>query len=370
MLLSQGWRPSNNRKSRKKNKPPRRQPQPQSNEQHQQHQQPNEMPTRKSKCKRRQRQRLNNEQNRAHRQRHQEKFKEVPRKYPGHEFTIVPIYSFKRQHISVDRNVFYWLLSSVKCQHPAFRTIPNGPKKSEGQITHTEWATLWREYFNIDRLTHDAQNSPNQAIIEFEECLMTNGQADSFVMRRTTPLDVDGQQQDPNKTAEQIAAEKIERQRLVERGKIEEAEQLIALDIGDKLPFSGIRRLEDGTEINIRKTNREFHNDTNSRRRTIRMRKLSHDIDEEMRQDRERLARLNGNHEQPGPRSENYLEYAEHIIKYFNDAIATYTSAEYTLQTFLAWSEMNRGLDKMAKQLINGKKVSKVFLFFFFYQFF
>lgn len=62
-----------------------------------------------------------------------------------------------------------------------------------------------------------------------------------------------------------------------------------------------------------------------------------------------------------GPLSSDYKSYAKHILTFFNDAIEAYTSDQYTLQTFLAWSDSNKGLQSIAKRLIDGKRT--VFIF-------
>lgn len=270
-LLASGWqpRPKHQMNPKKSNKPQHR----------------NTKPTRANRRKRRE-----NATNQQRRRPRKERFEGVPRKYKGNEFTVVPQYSFQRQHIAVDRNVFYHLLSKIRCQHPAFRPIRGGKKKDDTELTNADWSVLWREYFHIVKLERGhAGNSPNGALIEFDEQFSTDGIAVSFNMRCTTPK----KKQPPN-AAEETDEERMERERLYQKQQWENCEQVVAIDVGLKLPIAGIRRsMVDNSVTNIRITHREFHNTTNARKRTRRRQLLTKTIDDRMREAREEYARNN-----------------------------------------------------------------------------
>lgn len=116
------------------------------------------------------------------------------------------------------------------------------------------------------------------------------------------------------------------------------------------MPFAGVRRNKDGSEDNIRLTNGQYHRRTKYNVREKWRKKLTQDIDEKMKKDRESKA------EQPGPRCENHDEYAEHIIKHFNEALTAYCQYEYALQDLLHYIEIQRAMNRLANELIDGKK--------------
>lgn len=92
------------------------------------------------------------------------------------------------------------------------------------------------------------------------------------------------------------------------------------------------------------------HRNTGYRKRNKWREKLTADIDMKMRDHREQFD------DQPGPRSEDYIVYADHILRFFNEALAAYTQYEYCLQDLLQFINTNRALEALATKLIGGKK--------------
>lgn len=237
-------------------------------------------------------------------------FKDVPAKYPGNEFTVIPIHSFKRKYIRVDRNVFYQLLTKQRCIHPCFRI--GNRAKDYGELSEADWRKLWHSYFHIDKIErYPTRNRYTATTITFDDTLVTDGVGVSFNMRKTTAVKKKKSEKEIRKEQQQA---------------ISNAQQIYAFDIGLKYPYAGIRRSmsDGGSEVNVRKTHKEFHLETGTTLRTAKMKHFSRVIDEKMRLDRER----------------------------------TY---KYALQSFLHYVEMNKGLDKMATDLIN-KQLTVVFV--------
>lgn len=251
------------------------------------------------------------------------------RKYKN--FVVIPITTWKRHHIAIDRQGLYHLLKKIDSKHEAMRR-KNGSWKQPPEMKAKDYAALWRHYFNIDDIERVPEKE-DAATIKFDDYIETDGVAASFKVTRTKRVIVcSGEEQQTRK-----------------QRKLLESEQELSFDTGQKLAYGGVRVNPDGSEENLRLTSKRYHALTGHYRRKNWREKLTRVIDDQMKEDRERLGQI-------GPQSQQYEVYAEHILKYFHDAIIAYTQYEYALQDFLQYSATNKFLDKLATKLINGKQ--------------
>lgn len=245
---------------------------------------------------------------------------------------MIPSATFKRHHIRIDNAAFYYILREVECKHKRFLR-KDGKPKSKKEMKPVDYKVFWKEYFNIEAIERMPRNE-HKARIEFTNFIETDGVAISFVMERT-----------------KVVFEEYEDERM---RKLQElfsgAEQVYSFDTGLRLVYAGIRRNPDGSEDNIRLTSGQYHHLTGYRKRQKWRTQLTREIDKKMRTHRETFD------EQPGPRSEDYDTYADHILRHFNEAIAVYTQYEYALQDFLQYVDTNRALDALITKLIGSKK--------------
>lgn len=247
-------------------------------------------------------------------------------------FTVIPSSTFKRHHIRIDNAAFYYILREVDCKHKRFLR-KNGEPKARNEMKPNDYNELWKHYFDIEKMERTPEND-YCARIEFDNFVETDGVAISFVMKRTKFILEEDEEEHKQKLQHLLQG----------------AEQVYALDTGLRLVYAGIRRNRDGTEDNIRLTSKHYHHLTGYRKRQKRLSKLTRIIDDKMRDHRETFA------EQPGPRSEDYNVYADHILRHFNEKFKAYTQYEYALQDFLQYVETNRAIDQLINGLIGGKK--------------
>lgn len=251
------------------------------------------------------------------------------RKY--NSFTLIPITTFKRHHIAIDNQGFYHLLKKIGSKHEAMHRR-NGEWKQLREMKPKDYAALWRHYFKIESIERNPENE-HAAVIQFDNYIETDGVAASFKIVRKREV---------------IVRSEEERKATLQR-KLRESEQEYGFDTGLKLVYGGVRCHPDGKEDNIRLTSKRYHQLTGYYKRQKWREKLTREIDDVMRAEREILGMI-------GPRSQQYEVYAEHILKHFNNAIAAYTQYEYALQDFLQYCATNRFLDRLATELINGKR--------------
>lgn len=192
---------------------------------------------------------------------------------------------------------------------------------------------LFRHFFKIDRHIERDPKNEKDAVIRFDNQIVTDGVAVSFNIIRKKEVTVYDEED-----------RKAELKR-----KLDASEQVLSFDTGLKLVYGGVRCNPDGTEENLRLSAKQYHNLTGYYKRQRWREKLTREIDTVMKADRERLGQI-------GPRSPQYEVYAEHILKHFNAAICAYTQYEYALQDFLQYCATNSFLDRLATKLIDGKR--------------
>lgn len=288
------------------------------------------------------------QQGSAGKRRQQQRRKSTIRKIKN--FTVIPINSFQRQHIRIDNQALFHIVKRAQVVHASIRrgAGAQSPMKPNANVmTNANYTQLWRYLFKIDEL----ERKKGQRY-KFHKYVQTDGVALSFCFERTQRQEI------VPKTAEEHKAKA--------KSKFLEADQVIAIDVGERLTIGGIRRCKapgsdggnnDGSsETNIRLSSSQFHHQTNARRRKRFRARMTRLIDDEMRADRERYARDQQQKDWIGPHSANYEAYAKHILKFFNRAIAAYTVYEYALQNFLQYIDTNRAIARMARQLIDGKR--------------
>lgn len=247
-------------------------------------------------------------------------------------FTVIPSSNFKRHHIRFDKDAFHCLLKDAGCKHTRFLQ-KNGYAKDRKKLTSADWKVLWNEYFNIDAIERTPKNE-HCARIQFDNNISTDGVSISFQMERTKTV------------YDQSEAERL--QEIQE--KLSNAQQVYGIDTGLRLVYGGVRRNRDGTEDNIRLTNGQYQKWTGYYKREEKRRALTSDIDQKMRAHRESFDY------QPGPRSEDYDVYADHILRHFNEAFNAYTQYEYALLDLKQYIATERALDQMASKLIDSKE--------------
>lgn len=262
-------------------------------------------------------------------------------------FTVIPQQTFKRHHICIDNEELLAMVKQIdpeKVQKTGKKKDKNGKRikvfKVYGDFKPKDWHDLWQTYFDfgVDSKKPLERKKPKRtgaAVIKFDNFIRTDGVSISFTMERT----------------KMIMLKSDEQRKLELQEALRNCEQVYSFDVGLKLSVGGIRYdCSDNSETNYRLPSTKFHFETGCYKRKKKMENMTKVIDEKMRLHRESLA------EQPGPRSKDFVAYADHILMHFNEAIEAYCQYNYALQSLLKYMETNRYCSKLAKEMVNGKK--------------
>lgn len=216
-------------------------------------------------------------------------------------FTVVPLCSQQRCHIKIDHDVFHCLLKDLNLD-PKRSGKKRGSKAQQNLVQFIKKASEnWFKFFDQKQFKRMAKRHKT-----FDYQIDTDGVSASVLFKN--------KHRDRNsKPAEYINS-------ITEKYQREEFDIVCGIDPGMKYPIAGVaREIETGEETNFKVSSRQFRASAGDAKRARIAKKLAGAFENKTRREMEAFPEI------PSAMSHNWMQYIEHRLKHFEEAIKVYT---------------------------------------------
>lgn len=216
---------------------------------------------------------------------------------------VVPLCSQERKHIRIDHDVFHCMLKDLKIDPKvkSAKTNKNMQMSLKDFIPNAD--KHWFEHFEKKKFKRMAKR---EKTFKFE--IDTDGVSATILFVNT------------NRDRGKKSLTHIDE--VAEKWSVGEFERECGIDLGYKNPIAGVIRDQNGEEVNFKVSCNQFRTSTGDKKRERIRKKLAADFEQRAEADRENREHYD---ETPSPKGRRWLSYIDHRLKFFNDAIDTYT---------------------------------------------
>lgn len=264
-------------------------------------------------------------------------------------FVVVPLHSHHRKHIRIDNAALHEILKELKIDPKKSSKPTKRHPSDKRQMFPDEFNSAKRKHWMNNRDGDDYQGPFDAQKIrrmekqqkKFDYQIVTDGISASILFT--------------NRNRGRLICNNEEYMQQL-RTRMDNCEILrqIGVDPGYKIWIAAVIRYLNGKEVNVKITSKQFHKSTGMKKRERKRKRLTKVFEDAAAADREARSTEIGIY--PTPCGDNWADYVEHRLSFFNRGIAAYCTDKVARLDLDKHFCTQRVMDKIVEKVVGNDR--------------